>query len=206
MAGCRRESPLAMPRISADSIEAHVRQQTGRILDASAALFRERGYRRTDMEHIADAVGLARNSLYRYFPNKESILLACVQRDMVPFVEEMRALEARFADPLERLCAWLDAQIDIAASPAHATMEMMSEIRQLAPALRREVMQLHQLPNAVLEETLGRILKGRRRDPRLVAALVAGMVEAAARQAIGHGNKAGVKRELRRSVAAILAD
>lgn len=195
-----------MPRISGESIEEHVRQQTGRILDASAALFRERGYRRTDMEDIADAVGLARNSLYRYFPNKDSILLACVQRDMVPFVEEMRALAEKFTDPLERLGVWLDAQIELAASPAHATMEMMSEIRQLAPALRREVMQLHELPNAVLEEALNPILKGRRRDPRLVSALVAGMVEAAARQAIQHGNKNAVKRELRRSVEAILAD
>lgn len=195
-----------MPRITGESIEEHVRQQTGRILDAAAALFRERGYRHTDMEDIADAVGLARNSLYRYFPNKDSILLACVQRDMVPFVEEMRALAGKFADPLERLGAWLDAQIDIATSPAHATMEMMSEIRRLAPALRREVMQLHELPNVVLEEALSPILKGRRRDLRLVTALVAGMVEAAARQAIEHGSKNGVKRELRRSVEAILAD
>jgi len=194
-----------MPRISAESIEEHVSQQTARILEAATALFREHGYRRTDMEHIAEAVGLARNSLYRYFPNKDCILLACVQRDMVPFLAEMRSLAARLPDPLERLGAWLDAQVDMATSPAHATLEMMAEIRRLAPELRRQVMELHQLPNAVLEETLGPILRGRRRDLRLVTALVGGMVEAAARQAIEQGNKHAVKRELRRSVQAILA-
>jgi AcrR family transcriptional regulator len=195
-----------MPKIDAQSIEEHVRLQTGRILDAAAALFQERGYRRTDMEDIAEAVGLARNSLYRYFSNKDTILLACVQRDMVPFMAEMRALGERFPDPLERLGAWLDAQIDIATSPAHATMEMMGEIRRLAPELRKEVMQLHALPNAVLAEALAPILKGKRRDLSLITALVAGMVEAASRQAIEHGNKSAVKRELRRSVEAILAD
>lgn len=195
-----------MPRISAENIEKHVRLQTARILDAATALFRAKGYRGTDMEDIAAAVGLARNSLYRYFPNKDNILLACVQRDMVPFLAEMRGLAERFARPLDRLGAWLDAQIDVATSPAHATMEMMGEIRQLAPELRREVMELHRLPNAVLEEILAGVLRGQRRDVGLVTALVAGMVEAASRQAIEHGNTSAVKRELRRSVEAILAD
>jgi AcrR family transcriptional regulator len=81
-----------MPRIEAANIEEHVRLQTGRILTAATQLFRDLGYRGTDMEDIAQAVGLARNSLYRYYPNKDHILLACVLRDMVPFVEELQSL------------------------------------------------------------------------------------------------------------------
>ena len=114
-----------MPRIEAAKIEEHVRLQTGRILAAATQLFRELGYRGTDMEDIAQAVGLARNSLYRYYPNKDHILLACVLRDMVPFVEELKSLEVRYPDPLPRISAWLDTQIEIATSPAHATMELM---------------------------------------------------------------------------------
>lgn len=79
-----------MPRIEAANIEEHVRRQTGRIRSAATQLFRDLGYRGTDMEDIAQAVGLARNSLYRYYPNKDHILLACVLRDMVPFVEELK--------------------------------------------------------------------------------------------------------------------
>ena len=193
-----------MPRIEAANIEEHVRLQNGRILAAATQLFGELGYRGTDMEDIARAVGLARNSLYRYYPNKDHILLACVLRDMVPFVEELKSLDASYPDPLPRIGAWLDTQIEIATSPAHATMELMGEIREAAPDLRKQIIALHSLPNAVLEGAVSELLKGKRRDVQLVTALVAGMVEAASRQAIRHGNKAAVKRELRRMVESVL--
>jgi AcrR family transcriptional regulator len=195
-----------MPRIDAASIEEHVRRQTARILDAATRLFREQGYRNTDLEDISGAVGLARNSLYRYYPGKDHILVACVRRDMLPFIDELQTLVERFPDPHERIGAWLDAQLDMATSPAHATMEMMAEIRQGDPALRRELTALHQLPNQVIETAVSEVLKGRRRDVRLVTALVGGLVEAAARQAMAPtASRAAIKRELRRAVAGLLA-
>jgi AcrR family transcriptional regulator len=195
-----------MPRIDAASIKEHVRLQTERILDAATRLFRERGYRNTELEDIAREVGLARNSLYRYYPGKDYILLACVQRDMVPFIDELKGLVSRYPDPRERIGAWLDAQIDMATSPAHATLEMMAEIRQAAPELRAELAVLHALPNRVIEAAVAEVLRGRRRDVRLVTALIGGLVEAAARQAMAATGHAAVKRELRRAVAGLLGD
>ena len=193
-----------MPRIEASSIEEHVRLQTARILDAASRLFRERGYRGTDMEDIARAIGLARNSLYRYYPSKDHILLDCVQRDMEPYLEQLRALEASLGNPRERIAAWVDLQIEMATSPAHHTLEQVSEIRQEAPELRRRLLELHDAPAAVLETALDEILRGRRRDTPTVAAMIAGMVQAAAARALGGGSAAAVKRELRRAVERIL--
>lgn len=196
-----------MPRIDATSIEEHVRRQTGRILDAATRLFRERGYRKTDLEDIARAVGLARNSLYRYYPGKDHILMACVHRDMVPFVSELQTLVERYPEPGARIGAWLDAQVDMATSEAHATLEMMAEIRQSDPTLRRELIAMHALANQVIEAAVGEVLRGKRRDVRLVMALVGGLVEAAARQAMAPGsNRAAVKRELKRAVAGLLVN
>lgn len=195
-----------MPRIDASSIAEHVRIQTERILDAAATLFRERGYRNTDLEDIAAAVGLARNSLYRYYPGKDRILLACVRREMVPFVEELKALTGRYPDPMERLGAWLDAQVDLATGPAHATLEMMAEIRQAGPDLVRELGGLHELPNAVIEETVKELLRGSRRDARAVVALVGGLVESTARHVLRGGNKPAAKREARRALAGLFTD
>ncbi len=193
-----------MPRIEADSIEEHVRLQTARILDAASRLFRERGYRGTDMEDIARAIGLARNSLYRYYPSKDHILLDCVQRDMEPYLGQLRALEASMANPRERIAAWVNLQVEMATSPAHHTLEQVSEIRQEAPELRRRLLELHDAPAAVLETALDEILRSRRRDTATVAAMIAGMVQAAAARALGGGNAATVKRELRRAVERIL--
>lgn len=193
-----------MPRIEAASIEEHVRAQTARILEAATELFRLQGYRKTNMEDIARAVGLARNSLYRYYRNKDFILLACVERDMGTYVEQMRNLGTQFPDPVERLGAWLEMQVDIATSPAHATLEIIAEIRSDAPELRRQLTALHEAPGAVLEGSIGEILRGKRRDAVLITALIRGMVEAAAAQAMRRDNKVAVKRELRRAVERIL--
>jgi len=157
------------------------------------------------MEDIAQSVGLARNSLYRYYGNKDSILLACVERDMRGYMEQMRGLDAMYPDPARRIDAWLDMQIDIATSPAHATMEMMAEIRDESPKLRKQLMELHELPAAALAGAVAQLIRGKRRDVQLTIALIRGMSDAAASEALRRKDKVLVKRELRRSVRRILA-
>jgi AcrR family transcriptional regulator len=193
-----------MPRIAAASIEEHVRIQSGKILDAANDLFRKHGYRRTDIGDIGEAIGLARNSLYRYFPNKDHILLACVWRDMQPFLERMQELVNETGDPIEQLETWLDLQLDIATSPAHATMEMISEIRSESPELQREIHRLHQAPNAVLRGALTQLMPGSQPDIALLADLIGGLVQAASLHAMQNGNAAAVKPKLRTAVHKLL--
>jgi AcrR family transcriptional regulator len=193
-----------MPRIEAETIEEHVRLQTARVLDAAGELFRSRGFRATDMADIASALGLARNSLYRYYPNKEHILVACVERDMEPFLKRIEGLERSFPRPRARIDAWIDMAIDMATSPEHATMELMREVQESSAELREKIMLLHELPGAVLERAVTAVLGRGRRDPTLVAAMIAGMVQSGARQALTRARKAAVKRELKSSVARLL--
>lgn len=193
-----------MPKIEAATIQEHVRMQTERVLDAASALFRKQGFHGTDMSHIAAAVGLARNSLYRYYPNKDHILVACVQRDMGPFLKRIEALEQAFPDPRARIDAWIDTSIDIATSPAHATLELISEIQEASPELRQQIMQLHLAPNNVLENAVKGVLGRQRRDPALVTAMISGMVQSGAGQAIRRNTQVAVKRELKSAVARLL--
>src|SRR6202012_1971689 len=63
------------------------------IASAAAALFRERGYRRTSLAGIADAIGTERASLYYYFSTKEEILNEAVTSLVLAntaFIEEPR--------------------------------------------------------------------------------------------------------------------
>ena len=46
------------------------------ILDAASLLFIEKGFGGTNINDIADAVGMTRTALYYYFPSKESVLEA----------------------------------------------------------------------------------------------------------------------------------
>jgi AcrR family transcriptional regulator len=49
------------------------------VLEAAHALFAERGYARVTMDDVADAVGVTKPLLYRYFGNKERLYLACME-------------------------------------------------------------------------------------------------------------------------------
>lgn len=193
-----------MPRIEADSIEEHVRRQTQRILDAASELFARHGYRGTEMRDIAAAVGLRRNSLYRYFPNKDYILLACLQRDMAPQLEKIRQLDNRYPDPRQRLDAWLDLQMEIAATACHGMLHMVNEIRENSPELRREILALHEPPNAVLRQAVSELLDGSGRDAALVGEMIASMLRSAAAAMLAGADRSSAMAELKQSVARVL--
>ena len=65
-------------------------ERVKQIIDSAAELFDEIGIANATPSDIAKASGLTRTSLYRYFPNKASIIRALAER-------HMRALEQRFA-------------------------------------------------------------------------------------------------------------
>jgi len=192
------------PRIEAASVEEHVRLQTEKLLETADELFRKQGYRKTDMGQIASAMNLGRSSLYRYYPNKEHILLACIQRAMMPLIESFTELQSCIDEPLPRISAWLDLQIEAATGPMHATMQMMNEIREDDPGLRQQVMQLHALPAAVLRESLDEMETLQERDRASLASMIMGMVHSAAMHIIKQGDKSVVLGELRGSVARVL--
>lgn len=53
-----------------------------RLLESAAAFFAERGFFETQMKDIATAVGVSRNTLYRYFKDKTDLGLAILQQTM----------------------------------------------------------------------------------------------------------------------------
>jgi AcrR family transcriptional regulator len=48
-------------------------------LEVAHALFAERGYARVTMDDVAEAVGVTKPLLYKYFGNKERLYLACME-------------------------------------------------------------------------------------------------------------------------------
>jgi len=193
-----------VPKIAAANIEEHIRNQETRILTAARDLFTTRGYRDTDMADIAQSMGLARNSLYRYYPNKDHILVAVVRRDMAPFLDQLAEFEHRIADPIERIDAWTGLQIEIAAGPCVAMIRMLGEIPPNATELRREISALHEPLTRVLQTAVDQTLEGSGRDSQLVSVMISSMVRSAAGVAIRAEHKSACIRELRRSVGSIL--
>jgi AcrR family transcriptional regulator len=76
------------------------------ILDAAERLFRSRPKALASMDELAEAAGVAKGTLYLYFPSKEEVLLALHERNMAGFFEKLQAvLASKHAFTVEDLLA-----------------------------------------------------------------------------------------------------
>jgi len=103
---------------------------------AAARLFSERGYHGTSMQHLADALGLQRGSLYAHIGSKEELLFDVVNEGADRFLERGEralALEAFASVRLRRL---LVGHIETAIEHLDAATVFLNEWRYLTPGLR----------------------------------------------------------------------
>ena len=97
-----------MPRLWSDSIASHRREVTGAVLDATGRLVAEYGVAAVTMGQIAEAAGIGRATLYKYFPSIEAILAAWHRREVAGHLNALRAVRDRHAghaDALEAILA-----------------------------------------------------------------------------------------------------
>jgi AcrR family transcriptional regulator len=71
-------------------VQARSRARVEAILDAADAVFLERGFAQATTRQVAAAAGTSIGSLYRFFPNKEALLVALAER----YSQRMQALTA----------------------------------------------------------------------------------------------------------------
>lgn len=83
------------------------------ILDRSARVICQGGYEATSMQQIAEACGLTKAGLYHHVATKEALLGAIMDYGMDLFEERVLAKVRDIEDPLERLRACMDRNIDL---------------------------------------------------------------------------------------------
>jgi AcrR family transcriptional regulator len=78
------------------------RRQT--IVESAARLFADIGYTACEMERVATEAGIAKGTLYLYFPGKQELFFACVDWGMKSMQEAVRAAAASVPDsqPFDR--------------------------------------------------------------------------------------------------------
>ena len=98
-----------MPKLWHDTIEHHRRAVRDATLEMTAALVTEHGLRSVTMSQIAEKTGIARATLYKYFPDVETILVAWHERQIAGHLDHLVDLRDRGGDAGERLEAVLEA-------------------------------------------------------------------------------------------------
>jgi AcrR family transcriptional regulator len=210
-----------VPRITGPDIATHVARQEAAVVRAAVGLFAERGYAAVTLADIAAAVGLARTSLYRYFPDKDHILLAWLRSEIDELVERSQAIAGADLPATTRLVQWFHLHLDYIGDPDHRLFTAIAAaMANLTPDVRAEVVDQHQRLYATVHGIVADALTapptggaadgdddGRDgRDPEIVAALVLGMFRAAGDAVSRGADRTAVGAELDRSAVALLQD
>ena len=99
-----------MPKLWTDTVEEHRRAVRDAVLAATAKLVAEQGLTSVTMSGIAAETGIGRATLYKYFPDVETILTAWHERQVTSHLQHLAAVRDQAgADDADRLEAVLTA-------------------------------------------------------------------------------------------------
>lgn len=141
-----------MPRINAENLEAHRVQQRTALLDAWRDLINERGFAATSLADVAARAGVSRTTIYNYFPDKEELLYALLDREAAAMVERARELLATAPDAAEAMARYVEMSMREFASNEVASHDLVPE---LGPEGMHRILEhlrpITELPTAIVE-------------------------------------------------------
>lgn len=109
-----------------------VKQRTrAALISEGARLFAEQGFAATTMDQVTAAAGVAKGTLYNYFPTKEDLAIAVVSSRQAESVDEGMAIAEGAGTAEERLSALLTGAIGwIQANPDLTMVWCVERIRR----------------------------------------------------------------------------
>jgi AcrR family transcriptional regulator len=82
------------------------------ILETAIGIFASKGYHNTTMQDIADALSIAKGTIYEYFPNKEDLFLAVYDMWMDEYEQAMNDAVDDHFDPVSKADALIDTTVE----------------------------------------------------------------------------------------------
>ena len=141
-----------VPKLWSETVEAHRRAVREAILDTAAALAAERGFRAVTMSQVAEKTGIARATLYKYFPDVEAIFLEWHDRQIARHLDHRADVRDAAGDADERLEAVLEAFALIARESRRRHDTELATFLHRSEHLDRAEQQLRALIRDLLSE------------------------------------------------------
>ncbi len=189
-----------MPKIDAPTVVEHHALKRAEIVEAAVALLGAEGAGAVTPAAVASRAGLARSSVYQYYPSTGALIAAAVEEMFRRAVATLDRAVAGAHTPQERLTAYLDASFDEALA-GHQPLVALSDLAMPRDCLVR-VIDLHARLVDPLVRSLAELGVA---DPAGTAGLVNGVVSAGAAQ-VGRGEPAPrVRRRVKDFVSRAVA-
>jgi TetR/AcrR family transcriptional regulator len=109
----------------------HAKEKNSLILAAARKRFDTYGYAKATMDEIAEDVGMAKPSLYYYFPTKEAIFRSVIQAEQDEFAEQTEVLLRESVSFSEKLVRYVRLRLEL--------MGRLTLLNQFDPRTRKEL-------------------------------------------------------------------
>ena len=104
------------------------------ILSAGLDVFSQFGFRGTTLDQIAEAAGLSKPNLLYYFPSKEAIHAALLERLLETWLDPLKALDPQ-GDPVDEIMAYVQRKLAMSRDYPRESRLFANEILQGAPRI-----------------------------------------------------------------------
>lgn len=166
-----------MPKIDAPTLVEHHAQRRAAILSTATQLLLREGAGAVTPAAVAGGSGLARSSVYQYYPSTGALLGAAIEETFVRAQRVVDAAVAAAGTPQQQVAAYLDAALGLAID-GHGPMGPLASVdTPVPPECAERVVVLHDALVAPLTEALAASGVA---DPAQAAAFINGVVGAAA--------------------------
>jgi len=145
------------------------------ILDAAEACSTRSGFHRTTMQDVAGEAGMVPGNLYRYFPSKDALILALIERDRAEIATDFAALvdtidligafrslgRRHFIEkPREKAVLTLEIWSEAARNPAIADVMggVQAEVRRGIIAVCEKARSKGEIPHSIDLDAVARLI------------------------------------------------
>jgi len=143
-----------VPKLNGDSLDEHRRLMRERLFTSFSDLVQQRGYGDVSLADVAEGAQLSRTTIYNYFPDKASLVVAMAEERARALDESIAEALQRAASPTDRLRTFVSVQIRHASThplPSdHALRAVLSE--RARSQLSAQAASLEQLLRDILVE------------------------------------------------------
>jgi AcrR family transcriptional regulator len=108
--------------------------RSAEILEAARRVFARSGFEGATVERIAEAAGVAKGTVYLYFPSKREIYLAALRQGMERLIGEMRRNMDAVPAPAAKLRAFVETRVRYAEQNRDLVKIYHSEFGNVGPA------------------------------------------------------------------------
>lgn len=103
------------------------------ILQTASELFYSHGIKATGIDTIVKASGIAKMSLYKYFPSKEDLVVAHLHKSAADFRSHLKAVvESRPRQPKDKLLAVFEVFTQLLSSPGFRGCPFINAVAEFA--------------------------------------------------------------------------